>query len=604
MKHWMCFVMSLLAISAVAAGGAKAAWIKDGVAVAPPPGYLQLYPSIAPDGSGGAIIAWEDSRNGYNDIYAQRFDGYGTPLWQAGGVAVCAQTYDQMRALVVSDGAGGAIVAWMDQRTGGTHIYAQRLDAGGNALWTAGGVPVYTNDYWPSYINIISDGHNGAIFAWNDNRTGVDKVYAQRLASNGSTLWTANGVALSSSTGIQYTPAIASDGSYGALIVWSDSRSGNYDIYVNRVKPNGTVVWSQGTPLCSATNYQGNPDAASDGLGGVIAAWEDYRSGSNYDIYAARFDSSGAYGFNDIAVCTSANTQEHIDVAADGVGGAVLTWEDQRNTIGYPDIYAQRLTKTGSIVWTTGGVAVCTAPGYQSYPVLVDDGAGGGVVSWTDTRNGNGDIYAQRINGSGAALWTSQGVEVCTFSGDQSIVRIVSDERSGAIMTWIDQRANPQNVYAQRIERSGYWGYPCPAITDVSDVPADQGGKAIVTWDPSRLDAFPTEVVTHYTIWRSLSAPAAARLLSAGAQSVDPATIERGFAGKAYRFFEMNGSLYGWELIGNMDSHYLSSYSFTAPTLSDSIEGHPGTEYFFVSAHTSNRYYFWDSKPGQRLLRG
>jgi hypothetical protein len=183
------------------------------------------------------------------------------------------------------------------------------------------------------------------------------------------------------------------------------------------------------------------------------------------------------------------------------------------------------------------------------------------------------------------------------YSGDQNNHRIASDGRSGAVMTWIDPRTNPQTVYAQRIERSGYWGYPCPAITDVSDVPSDQGGKALVTWDPSRLDAFPTEVVTHYTIWRSLSAPAAAQLLSAGAQSVDPATIERGFAGKAYRFFEMNGALYGWELIGNMDSHYLSSYGFTAPTLSDSIEGHPGTEYFFVSAHTSNRYYFWDSKP-------
>jgi len=164
-------------------------------------------------------------------------------------------------------------------------------------------------------------------------------------------------------------------------------------------------------------------------------------------------------------------------------------------------------------------------------------------------------------------------------------------------MTWIDARTNPQNVYAQRVERSGYWGYPSPIVTDVSDVPADQGGKVLLTWDPSRLDAFPQEIVTHYTIWRSLSAPAAAMLLAEGAASLDPSAIERGFTGPAYRFFEMNGALYGWELIGNMDSHYLDSYSFTAATLSDSISGHPATEYFFVSAHTSNRFYFWDSKP-------
>ncbi|HTP79121.1 MAG TPA: hypothetical protein VMM57_01815, partial [Bacteroidota bacterium] len=44
-------------------------------------------PTIVSDGSGGAIITWEDHRNGTdNDIYAQRINAAGTPQWTSNGV--------------------------------------------------------------------------------------------------------------------------------------------------------------------------------------------------------------------------------------------------------------------------------------------------------------------------------------------------------------------------------------------------------------------------------------------------------------------------------------------------------------------------------------
>src|SRR6266508_1106606 len=62
-----------------------------------------------------------------------------------GNVALCTVDFDQIGPAIVSDGAGGAIVAWQDLRTEFEYdIYVQRVNAGGAPVWQPGGVPVCT----------------------------------------------------------------------------------------------------------------------------------------------------------------------------------------------------------------------------------------------------------------------------------------------------------------------------------------------------------------------------------------------------------------------------------------------------------------------------
>jgi hypothetical protein len=39
-------------------------------------------------------------------------------------------------------------------------------------------------------------------------------------------------------------------------------------------------------PICTAANDQSSPQLVSDGAGGAIITWVDYRSGSYSDVYA------------------------------------------------------------------------------------------------------------------------------------------------------------------------------------------------------------------------------------------------------------------------------------------------------------------------------
>jgi hypothetical protein len=514
--------------------------------------------------------------------------------WQPDGVALCTAANNQFALTIVSDGAGGAIVTWHDFRSGSNDIYAQRVNASGVPQWTADGVALCVaanNQYSPM---IVSDGFGGAIVTWYDFRSGTNyDIYAQRVNASGVPQWTANGVALCTAANDQFIPTPVSDGSGGAVVTWYDYRSGNFDIYAQRVNASGVPQWTaNGVALCTAANDQYLPRIVSDGSGGAIITWYDFRSG-NYDIYAQRVNASGApqWTADGVALCTAANNQLYPTIVSNGSGGAIVTWYDSRS--GSNDIYAQRVNASGAPLWTADGVALCTAANEQYAPTIVSDGSGGAIITWYDLRSGtNYDIYAQRVNASGVPQWTADGVALCTAANEQSLPTIVSDGSGGAIATWNDSRSGNFDIYAQRVEpRYGYWGHPEPAIVSVADIPGDQGGRVKVNWTASDWDVLNLQTITHYSIWRAteFEPTAATRVSGASAIGAD-------FNGTAFRR-DVTDEYY-WEWIGNQDALYSPRYSFSASTRADSTGEGASEHYFQVVSHTANQFVFWPSNVG------
>ena len=324
-------------------------WTADGVAVCTATGD-QWYPTISSDGAGGAIITWYDYRSGNFDVYAQRLNAAGVPQWTANGVAVCTAAGDQTTPTIASDSAGGAIVTWYDNRSGNYDIYTQRLNASGAPQWTANGVPLCTvanGQYLPT---IVSDGSGGAIITWQDDRSGSSDVYAQRVNAAGVQLWGANGAPLSTAAGNQQGPTIASDGAGGAIVSWYDSRYGSdYDIYAQRISAGGVPQWTaNGTALCTAVYNQVYPAIIADGAGGAIVTWHDYRGAQSFDVYAQRVTATGAvlWTWDGVAVSTAVSDQAYPTIVSDGTGGAIITWQDYRSGTAN-DIYAQRIERYG-----------------------------------------------------------------------------------------------------------------------------------------------------------------------------------------------------------------------------------------------------------------
>jgi hypothetical protein len=313
---------------------------------------------------------------------------------------------------------------------------------------------------------MVADGFNGAILTWQDYRTntGNSQVYAQRINSIGTLLWTANGVGISTHAFPSRGPKIVSDGLGGAFITWYDKRAGNYDIYTQRIATGGAVMWTtNGVATCTTpTTDQIQPDVCSDGAAGIIVTWADFRSTTDYNIYAQRQGPLGpiVWAVNGVVVNNNV-AYDQIDpkIVSDGLGGGIISWTDYRTGVapGTADIYAQRVNTTGTVQWTPTGIIICTASGDQIKSQLVSDGNNGAYIVWEDHRNaGNTDIYAQRIASNAAITWSANGFGICTFTNDQLFPGIVSNGNLGAIVVWQDYRSgNSFDIYMNGFNTGG-----------------------------------------------------------------------------------------------------------------------------------------------------
>lgn len=416
----------------------------------------QINPDITPDGNGGTIIVWQDIRSGNNDIYAQRTNVAGNVLWSTDGVAICTAGGSQELPRIISDDSGGAIIIWQDYRNGSSDIYAQRVTDGGSVLWADNGIPVCTSVFDQFNIDAVKDGLGGVILTWEDYRSNVvncPDIYAQRVSSDGTILWTANGVTVCNEASAQHGPRIAGDDSGGAFITWYDQRAGDYDIYTQRVASGGAVQWTtNGVATCTSATDQLMPDICTDGAGGVIITWHDYRSTNEYDIYAQRQGPDGAVVWAVDGVVMNNNVgydQINPVIVSDGVGGAVMAWQDYRTGI-TSDIYAQRVAPAGAVMWTATGVMICTAEGDQINPQIVTNGNSGAFVTWEDYRSiSNSDIYAQLIASNSEINWPATGYLICDADGNQSFPTMADDGNFGAVVAWQDQRNGNWDIYAE-----------------------------------------------------------------------------------------------------------------------------------------------------------
>ena len=421
------------------------------------------------DGKGGAYIVWKDYRTGISDIYIQRVNQWGIPKWTIDGVGMCINSADQSTPNIVTDMKGGAIVVWSDWRSGiERDVYAQRVDSNGNMKWNVDGDTVTTKSNREHTPKMVSDDAGGMIVCWEQQTAGMWDIWAQRLDSNGKQKWASGGIPLVTGVGTlnRRNHKIEKDGKGGAIFVWQDERNGvgNFDIYAQRLDRNGNLKWgATGKAICTAVDVQNDPKIDPDSLTcGAFIVWVDKRNG-NADIYAQRVDSNGIsiWTNNGIPVCTALGTQSATDIMSTSTtAGPYITWKDDRN--GNYDIYIQKLNIQGIPQWATNGIPVCNNTATQLNPDLCNDNNNGVIVAWQDSSGNAFDIKAQRFTSSGTALWKTNGVKISAAANDQFDPKMATDGKGGAIFAWTDLRSGTEDVYIHHL----FWNGTTSAIND------------------------------------------------------------------------------------------------------------------------------------------
>jgi len=400
-------------------------------------------------------------------VFGAQSYGSGKVYWQPDGVPFCLAHGLQGMPHVTTDDADSLIAVWADCRPSptGCDIYAQRVGEDGDVLWQVDGAPVSTVPGDQLGPRIASDGVGGALITWSDFRNGTNySVYAQRLDSMGNRLWGNDGITITIGTRNQTVLEMASDALGGAFVVWEEWQGypdNDVNLFAQRIDNRGNLLWSTPVTITAAPNEQYYGDSASDGAGGFVVTWSDLRDTANPNIYAQRISASGVILWTPDGVLVSPDPalQRPGYIVGDGTGGAYIAWYDFRSNAHRADVYMQRLTPIGTRAWEFDLPVIANYDHAEGPNDLISDGNRGVILIASRYIDGavETDILAQRVNSAGELLWGTEPVNVTPWETQQDFAVAVPDGEGGAYIAWIDKYTDKSgyDIWTQHLGANG-----------------------------------------------------------------------------------------------------------------------------------------------------
>ena len=396
-----------------ASGAAQ--WGANGLLVDPTSvDTLQGSPSIAADGSGGAIVAWVENRgNTDDDVFVQHIASDSARAWLAGGVGVDSTNGDdQANPRVLGDGTGGAWVSWEDV-AGPTRTFFQRYNSSGAAQWTAGGVTPTSNATQSLYAHMARiSGSDSLLIAW--TQVGPAQIRGAKVTPAGVFLAASDVLETSS---LLPVGLVALPGGASLLVFASGSQIRS--VAVTSAGSVGSATTLASSQTLDATS---NITVVADGTAGLYVVWS-----SAGTAYARHVTSAGSSDWAGPVALTSGVTPAQSRPVAVGGFDLLAAWVDDRNagTTGL-DLFSQRVSPSGvtgqyfRINATLAGTGLFTAGGGRTWVRQGDSLR----VSWAG--NGGNNRVSQAVVG-GTTFGPVPNYTFHNVAGDSTLAATVSN---------------------------------------------------------------------------------------------------------------------------------------------------------------------------------
>ncbi len=548
-------------------------------------------PAFVADGAGGVIVTWVSEANGNNDIYAQRLDDHGLPLWTTAGVPVCTNGASQTDPRIAADGAGGVFITWQDDRDSGYGVYGQRLSTYGFAQWAPDGIPIAWEAATQANHETAADGFGGLVVVWEQFQIPYYQIRAQRVGADGTLLWGGSVTAASTAGHLRFPELAILPGPTEAdtrlTVAWTDYRdsgTNGSDIYAQRLTLGGVVQWAPaGVVVYAGLGDQLYPDLIASNSAGTIFTWRDLRDSDDRG-FCQKFDRYGNIlwgGAGQLLTWTAYYDEAGPKMVSNGTYGAFIACGSS--------LY--HLDQNGNTLWGRSLYTGGSQGAYNACPVRLDDRSC--VVFYhkyavaPDPLSVLGNRFEED---TGDAMWGVYGVTLTdyAYAGSPPHVLVSGD---GVFATWTFTYW-AWAISVQRFDLDEvYWGYPRPVITAIEDVPQDEGGWLTMNVRATSNDqeTINEEIATGYNVWRRVPPRAAANDASTeealavistqktiGLRVADAAAIALGLP---------SGE---WESLGFHAAMQEPYYDFVVPTRTDATDGSEPYEAYVVTAHTTS----------------
>ena len=361
----------------------------------------QVNPIIAMNKKGNFVIIWDSSgQDGSAEgIFAQRFNKKGKAI----GSEFQVNTYTRSsypKAAGAMDEKGNFVVAWTGYDGQANGIFAQRFNRKGKAIGPEFQVNTYPSSSYPG-PSVAMDRRGNFVIAWTGGDGQSAGVFAQRFNRRGEAVgfeFPVNTYTYDN----QYYPSVAMDKKGNFVITWESwYQDGSYSgISAQRFNKSGKAIGSE-FQVNTFTDYiQERPAVAMDKKGNFIIAWmSDGQDGSNFGIFAQRFNKKGKAIGPEFQVNTYFDhAQGSPAVAMDEKGNFVIVW-DSLGQDGYGGgIFAQMYDRKGAAIGPEFQVNTYYES-HQGFPAIAMDKRGNFVIAWESLDQDGSDygIFAKRF---------------------------------------------------------------------------------------------------------------------------------------------------------------------------------------------------------------
>ncbi|MBC8478865.1 MAG: hypothetical protein H8D46_00255, partial [FCB group bacterium] len=272
-----------------------------------------------------------------------------------------------------------------------------------------------------SSVSIEVSGEGFANLVWQQDNGSDSDIYAQRINANLNTLWSTpeeGGIIVCDAANNQTAPKVNDVSDTISAIVWEDNRAvvDRSDIYIQYVDADGNMLLDDnGEPLCTAVDSQVNPRVKAD-ENSTYVVWSDHREGTDWwDIYAQRHTLTGGnmWEANGKPIALQGKHKANPRLTVDDFGGVFIVWEDERvYSTPEVEVYIQHLTPDGTESFATDGLVLCDAENIQEAPLVRPDGFGNAIVVWGDRRTGSYSLYVQHVDPASGVSFEANGREM------------------------------------------------------------------------------------------------------------------------------------------------------------------------------------------------
>lgn len=206
------------------------------------------WPSLAADGSGGAVACWHRSDGGgtFNG-FIQRFTSAGAEYFAHNGVAVATTTTNHIDPAFWFDPVTQhTTIVWNERNATQSQwgIYGQRIDASGTRMWGAGGKPFVPVDTIYKYLPRIVGIGDDVIVTYAEEPlgpTGDARALAFRADALGNFVWSGSPRVIASTLSSKVRLPTVIDCTGNVRVAWEDDRNGTPDLYAQAIHHDGAL---------------------------------------------------------------------------------------------------------------------------------------------------------------------------------------------------------------------------------------------------------------------------------------------------------------------------------------------------------------------------